>query len=173
MEQRNRKRESECPWHTDRSGRHRFSDRGPPQRGWNGAGTRQGRAGGHRKAAATPLIKLLSDDHEQVRWEAAKALSEIRDPRAAEPLVAALEDERFDTRWVAAEGLIALGRASLLPLLRMLATGKDSTWLREGAHHVLEQMSDGGGSPKRWRPCSPRWTDLIRAQRSHPPHAEP
>lgn len=96
------------------------------------------------RPAATSLIQLLSDDHEQVRWEAAKALSEIRDPSAAEPLVAALEDQRFGTRWVAAEGLIALGRASLLPLLRRLATGEDSTWLREGAHHVFKQLSNKG-----------------------------
>jgi HEAT repeat protein len=93
-------------------------------------------------AAATPLIGLLADDDEQVRWEAAKALSEIRDPRAAEPLVGALVDERSGTRWLAAEGLIALGRAGLLPLLRRLATGSPSARLREGAHHVLRQLAE-------------------------------
>lgn len=99
-------------------------------------------------AAVTPLIPLLSDDHDQVRWEAAKALSAIRDLRAAEPLVAALEDEASGTRWVAAEGLIALGRAGLPPLIRALAAGAPSAWLRAGAHHVLTQMPAEGLAPE-------------------------
>lgn len=97
---------------------------------------------GHRAVAS--LIPLLSDDHDHVRWEAAKALSAIGDPGAAEPLVAALQDEESGTRWVAAEGLIALGRAGLLPLLRVLVAGAPSAWLRAGAHHVLTEMPTQG-----------------------------
>ncbi|MBU0496201.1 MAG: HEAT repeat domain-containing protein [Chloroflexi bacterium] len=90
--------------------------------------------------AGPALIDLLTDPYHQVRWEAAKALVEIRDPRAAPTLVARLEDEEFDMRWLAAEGLIALGRAGLLPLLAALVTRGDSVWLRQGAHHVLNSM---------------------------------
>lgn len=101
-----------------------------------------------RHDAVVRLIPLLADDHEHVRWEAAKALGAIVDVRAAEPLVAALEDEASGTRWVAAEGLIALGRAGLLPLLRALAAGAPSAWLRAGAHHVFTQMPTHGLVPE-------------------------
>jgi HEAT repeat protein len=78
-----------------------------------------------------------------VRWEAAKALGQISDPRAAEALVRALEDEMFDVRWLAAEGLITLGCGALLPLLHALVERSDSEWLREGAHHVFYDLVKG------------------------------
>ena len=67
--------------------------------------------------AVDPLIELLPDPEHEVRWEAAKALGEIADPRSAPALVETLEDAGFDIRWLAAEGLIALGKAGLEPLL--------------------------------------------------------
>jgi HEAT repeat protein len=92
--------------------------------------------------ATDPLIELLEDRSHQVRWEAAKALGEIADPRAAPALVSALRDEDFDVRWLAAVGLIAIGPDALVPLLEELAKQPESTWLRQGAHHVLHNLAD-------------------------------
>ena len=96
------------------------------------------------KQAVNPLIKMLSDANHQTRWEAAKALGEIADPKAASSLVRSLEDKEFDVRWLAAVGLIAIGREALVPLLKALSRRADSIWLREGAHHVLHDLSKKG-----------------------------
>ncbi len=93
------------------------------------------------------LVQALEDpdSEECTRWEAAKALSDIGDPAAAPALVNVLgQDELFGIRWLAAEGLIALGRKGLVPLLNALIQRSDSTWLREGAHHVLRTLAQEG-----------------------------
>ncbi len=93
------------------------------------------------------LIQALEDSHavECKRWEAAKALSDIGDPSAAPALINVLgQDEQFGIRWLAAEGLIAMGRNGLVPLLNALIQRSDSTWLREGAHHVLRTLAGRG-----------------------------
>ncbi len=86
------------------------------------------------------LIHTLSCPNSHARWEAAKALAVIPDPRAAEALVQTLEDEDISVRWAAAEALIALDRSGLEALLRALTKDFSSIWLREGAHHVLHQL---------------------------------
>lgn len=90
---------------------------------------------------ATPfLVPLLSEDKDQTRWEAAKALSEIADPAGVPALLNALEDEDSDVRWLAAVGLIAIGPTTAAPLLRHLIERIDSAWIRQGAHHVLAEL---------------------------------
>lgn len=89
------------------------------------------------KPAVKPLLKALTSSTEYGRGQAAKALGEIGDLTAAPALVKALEDEKFDVRWLAARALVALGRDGLPALLRALVEHPDSTWLREGAHHIL------------------------------------
>jgi HEAT repeat protein len=98
------------------------------------------------KPAVPHLMNVLQSPNERVRWEAAKALGEIRDPLGAPALVQALEDEESAIRWLAATGLIAIGRASLIPLLEALETRSNSVWMREGAHHVLHTLIRDGGS---------------------------
>ena len=93
------------------------------------------------------LVQALEDPdaEECVHWEAAKALSDIGDPLAAPALIDILgQDELFGIRWLAAEGLIALGLDGLAPLLEALIQRSDSTWLREGAHHVLRTLAQRG-----------------------------
>jgi HEAT repeat protein len=90
--------------------------------------------------AVAPLIGALSDRRKQVRWEAAKALSDIADPASASALVEVLQDRVFDIRWLAAVGLIAIGRAAVMHLLETLTELPDSTWVRQGAHHVLHDL---------------------------------
>jgi hypothetical protein len=92
------------------------------------------------QAAVPALIAALSSPSENVRWEAAKALGEIRDPRAAPALMDALEDTEPGVRWLAEEALIALGRRGLLTILEALEERCDSRWLCDGAHHVLHTL---------------------------------
>jgi HEAT repeat protein len=94
--------------------------------------------------AVEALIEALKSPHDHARWEAAKALGEMRDPRAAAALVDALQDKESAVRWLAAKGLIALGRSALVPLLRALEYESDSAWMREGARHVLHSLIRDG-----------------------------
>lgn len=96
------------------------------------------------RPAVAPLIPLLDDKHDHVRWEATKTLAEIGDPAAASALVKSLEDREAGVRWLAAEGLIKMRRASLKPLLHALTERPDSVWLREGACHVLHSLGKMG-----------------------------
>ncbi len=93
------------------------------------------------KQAVDFLIPLLKDPDDEVRWEAAKALGEIADPRAAYGLADILLDHNFGIRWAAAEGLIAIGRDSLIPVLQKLTERPESAWLRRSAHHVLHDLA--------------------------------
>lgn len=97
----------------------------------------------YKKRSVTPLIRTLSNKSDYVRWEAAKALSQIGNPESIQALLRALEDNMFDVRWLAAEGLIRIGRKTVIPLLEALVKYSDSQWLREGIHHVLHDMNKG------------------------------
>lgn len=92
--------------------------------------------------AVEPLIDALAHRKGWVRWEAAKALGQIRGQAATDALVHALDDRNFDVRWLAAEGLISRGREGMIPLLQALIARSDSAWLRDGAHHVFHDLSD-------------------------------
>ncbi len=90
--------------------------------------------------ATSSLIKAFSSTDQNVRWEAAKALKDLRDPRAADALVHALMDDSFEVQWLAAEALIALELDAVVPLLRGLTEHSESMFLRQGAHHVLHGL---------------------------------
>ena len=92
------------------------------------------------KPAVGLLVPLLKDPDDDVRWEAAKALAEIADPRAASGLVDLLMDHNFGVRWLAAEALIPIGRHVLEPLLEKLIEHPESSWLRGGTLHVLHNL---------------------------------
>jgi len=91
--------------------------------------------------SATPyLIEALDSLNKNARWEAAKALVNIKDPLAGPALVRALMDESYEVQWLAAEALIALGHDALVPLLEGLINDYGSIDLRRGAHHVLHDL---------------------------------
>jgi HEAT repeat protein len=100
------------------------------------------------RPAVPYLLEALKDKRTYVRWEAAKALSELGDPRAAEGLVVALSDNDPGIRWMAAEGLIAAEREGLPPLLEALLAQGESTRLREGARHVLNVLAKNEKLPQ-------------------------
>ncbi len=93
------------------------------------------------RPAVPELIEALGNKNEDVRWEAAKALGQIKDPRAAPALVTALNDKNSGVRWLAAEGLIIMRSAAIPPLLQELIHHPDEIWLRDGAHHILHDLS--------------------------------
>ena len=93
--------------------------------------------------AVEPLIEALASPNQWVRWEAAKALGQIGNSAATNALVKALEDKMFDVRWLAAQALINIGREAVIPVLKALIERADSTWTREGAHHVLHDLARG------------------------------
>ena len=95
------------------------------------------------ESAVPYLVDVLSHQKGWSRWEAAKALGQIPGPAATEALVTALGDNNFDVRWLAAEGLIDRGHEALGLLMKALIEGSDSVVLREGAHHVLFDLSHG------------------------------
>src|SRR5512136_3166476 len=70
------------------------------------------------------LIDLLVHPELNVRWRAAEALGEARDPRAVEPLIAALKDPYQDVSWIAAESLGKIRDARAVgPLVAALKEG--------------------------------------------------
>ncbi len=94
-------------------------------------------------AAATPLLGgLLESSQAQVRWEAAMAMKEIKDPESIPILINALEHEDKDVRWIAGEALAEIGEPSIKPLLEAVLLRGDSLEVREGAHHVFSQIED-------------------------------
>jgi HEAT repeat protein len=94
------------------------------------------------KDAVKDLSGLLEHPKDTVRWEAVKALSQIKDPMTARHLVQALGDESEGVRWVAAEGLISLHKAGLVALLQVLAEAKNTVFLKTGAHHVVKTLAE-------------------------------
>ena len=91
--------------------------------------------------AVGPLIAALSSDRTVIRWEAAKAFSDLLAPEAATALVKTLADEDADVRWLAAEALIGLREVALAPLFEALMARAESIELREGTHHVLHALN--------------------------------
>ena len=91
------------------------------------------------KPAIQGLSWILKNSKiEQERWEAAKALSEIDDPKVIIPLVKVLGDDNQDLAWLAAEGLIKFKKLAWMPILmRIIKYGSECIFLRQGAHHVF------------------------------------
>ena len=86
------------------------------------------------------LIKALGyKKDEYVRWYTARALGEIKDPRAVEPLIAALKDTDKDVRQAAAEALGKIGDPRAVePLIAAL---KDAEWhVRKAAAKALVSL---------------------------------
>lgn len=95
------------------------------------------------RPAVPNLVAVLGSANQQIRWEAAKALSEIADPSSSSALVTTLEDNDPGIRWLAAEGLSKIGQPGLAPLLEALVQRPASSRLRQGAHQVLGRLIKG------------------------------
>ena len=87
------------------------------------------------------LAELVNHSNDRVRWEAIKAMGEIKSPLAIPFFIDALEDEISSVRWLAAEGLISLENEGLKAVLESLIELKDSYLLDQSAHHVLYELN--------------------------------
>jgi HEAT repeat protein len=92
------------------------------------------------RPSVSALVGALKDRNQTVRWESAKALGQIRDPKSIDALVTALQDKLFDVRWLAAEALIGIGDKAVKPILQAIVDNPESEEVREGAHHVLHDL---------------------------------
>lgn len=86
------------------------------------------------------LDKLLQTKDKQLRWETAKIIESLGSRESIETFISLLHDEYSDIRWIATEGLIRVGRISIVPLLKEVIEKGDSTFVREGAHHVFSRL---------------------------------
>ena len=87
------------------------------------------------------LVELLGDSEAQLRWEAAKALTEIPEPAAIPGFIALLADRRSEIGWLAAVGLINMGSRSVPYVLQALTGQAGSKAFRQACHHVLNDLA--------------------------------
>ena len=87
------------------------------------------------------LVALLGSSQDRLRWEAAKALTEIPDSTAIPGLVLLLDDAKSDIRWLAAIALINVGNRSIPQVLQALTDRAESKGFRGASHHVLHDLS--------------------------------
>ena len=98
-----------------------------------------------KQAVSSLSLVLENSKIYKARWEAAKALSEIRDIKSIPVLVKALEDPETDVAWLAAKTLKKFRKAAWPELLHALKKrGADSVLLRNGAHHILRNQKMQG-----------------------------
>lgn len=90
--------------------------------------------------AVDPLIAALSHPDDDVRWKAAVALGEIRDPRAVGPLIRLLSDPDRFVKGRAALALGMIGEKAVGPLITVLREGDGNQ--RWGAAIALGKIRD-------------------------------
>ena len=94
--------------------------------------------------AVPKIIAALTTAKDGLRWELVKVLTALGDPRGAAVLTSLLTDDDPGIRWLAAEGLASMHCDGLRAVLWALVHCPDSSWVREGAHHVLRQAALAG-----------------------------
>jgi HEAT repeat protein len=100
------------------------------------------------------LVKDLQNESWQIRWDAAAALGEIKDPRAIDPLSKALQDENSYVRMTAARSLGMIeDKRVIAPLIQALKD--DSHGVKKNAALSLKIRTgqDFGKDYEAWR----RW----------------
>ena len=102
------------------------------------------------------LVKDLQNESWQIRWDAAAALGEIKDPRTIDPLSKALQDENSYVRMTAARSLGMIEDPRVIPPL-LLALKDDSHGVKKNAALALKIRTgqDFGKDYEAWR----RWWD--------------
>jgi hypothetical protein len=100
------------------------------------------------KSIIPQLHEILCSGDDHIRLEAVKVVKYIADKRSIPVLIYMLDDSETGIRWVAAEGLVNIGRASILPLLRSIRDRRNPAFLYKGAHHVLNSLLYGDEKEK-------------------------
>jgi hypothetical protein len=91
--------------------------------------------------ALPSLVELLGSSQPRLRWEAAKALTQIPEPAAIANLILLLSDARSEIGWLAGVGLINMGSRSVPYVLQALTERAESRRFRSSSHHVLHDLS--------------------------------
>ncbi|UCH21230.1 MAG: HEAT repeat domain-containing protein [Deltaproteobacteria bacterium] len=97
------------------------------------------------------LIKDLKNESWQIRWDAAAALGETKDPRAIGPLSTALKDENSYVRMTAARSLGMIDDPRVIePLIEALKD--ESHGVKKNAALSLKKRTgqDFGKDPEAW-----------------------
>lgn len=113
-----------------------------------------GQAGG--SDSVDQIIKDLQSDSWQIRWDAAAALGETKDPRGIDPLSVALKDENSYVRMTAARSLGMIDDPRVIqPLIEALRD--ESHGVQKNALLSLKERTgqDFGKNPKAWQ----KWWD--------------
>ncbi|UCD79822.1 MAG: HEAT repeat domain-containing protein [Desulfobacterales bacterium] len=98
------------------------------------------------------FIKDLQNDSWQVRWDAAAALGETKDPRGIDPLITALKDENSYVRMTAARSLGMIDDPRVIdPLIQALKD--ESHGVQKNALLSLKERTgqDFGKDPEAWQ----------------------
>ncbi len=105
-----------------------------------------GRAKGLDLSTAEKAIESLEAAESYVRWQAAKALGEMKGEGAVEPLISALRDESEPVRELAAHSLGKIGDTKAVePLLSLLPD--KSSLVRQAVVEALGEMRDERAVP--------------------------
>ena len=99
-----------------------------------------------QSSAAFEALRGLADDRDRdVRWYAYEALASdperlTRIEDALDLLARGLRDDDFSIRWVAANGLLRIGAAAIVPVLRALVRERPTSAFHETARRVLSRV---------------------------------
>ncbi len=107
--------------------------------------------------AVSGLTEMLDNQDQRIRWRAARCLTKIAENGEAKSLKAllkALHDDSPDVAWVAADGLLALGPAVQLDVLRSVLNER----LTPGISRALQHYADHSSPRRTFQP-------LIQATR--------
>jgi hypothetical protein len=98
------------------------------------------------------LIKDLKNESWQIRWDAAAALGETKDPRAIEPLRAALKDENSYVRMTAARSLGMIDDPRVIePLIEALKDESHGVKKNAALSLKIRTGQDFGKDPEAWQ----------------------
>jgi HEAT repeat protein len=108
---------------------------------------------GQSKDEVQRLIDDLKDPSWQIRWYAASALGEMKEPRALEPLIAMLKNDQ--NGYVRAMAAWALGKIKDRRAVEPLIDGvtDESSDVKKMAPQALKEITgqDFGKDPVKWR----------------------
>jgi quinoprotein glucose dehydrogenase len=102
-----------------------------------------GQKGSHASAMVTRLIPLLGHDNLRVRFFAAEALGQLRDPAALEPLVKMLAENADRDRYLRHAGIMGLAGVAAASQIEALAMHESSS-VRLAAVVALRRLKSPG-----------------------------